>query len=168
MLGKLGEEIPVGLSAALITEGGRETASVGVFSDLRERLRVEAELVATQQKLAIAEKQAVLSELAGTAAHELNQPLTSVLGFAELLERRGGGDQQTVEALQAILREAERMKQIVRKIGRITRYETKEYVGNRRIVDLDRAATPNTTPAEGTPKVQKEPAAADSKAAGAK
>jgi len=90
----------------------------------------------------LAEKQALVSELAGTAAHELNQPLTSVLGFAELLHRRGLGDDSTREALAAILREAERMAQIVRKIGRITRYETKEYVGNRRIVDLDRAAQP--------------------------
>ena len=85
-----------------------------------------------------------MSELAGTAAHELNQPLTSVLGFAELLQRRGGGDDGTREALAAILREAERMAGIVRKIGRITRYETKEYVGNRRIVDLERSS-----PAEG-------------------
>jgi PAS domain S-box-containing protein len=148
LVGKLGEEIPIALSTALITEGGHETASVGVFSDLRERLRVEAELLETQQKLAIVEKQALVSELAGTAAHELNQPLTSILGFAELLHRRGSADDSTAEALGAILREAERMAGIVRKIGRITRYETKEYVGNRRIVDLDRAATP----VEGLPQ----------------
>jgi len=162
LIGKGGEPIPVSLSAALITEGTRETATVGVFSDLRERLRVEAELFATQQKLAVAEKQALVSELAGTAAHELNQPLTSVLGFAELLFRRGPStDDQTREALNAILREAERMAQIVRKIGRITRYETKEYVGNRRIVDLDRAATP----AENQPVIAPE---IEPKAAGAK
>ena len=153
VVSKLGEPIPVGLSCALITEGGKETATVGVFSDLRERLRVEAELFATQQRLAVAEKQALVSELAGTAAHELNQPLTSVLGFAELLHRRGLGDDQTREALAAILREADRMAQIVRKIGRITRYETKEYVGNRRIVDLERAAQP----AEAAAGVRAEP-----------
>ena len=164
LLGKLGEQIPVSLSAALITEGNRETASVGVFSDLRHRLRVEAELFETQQKLAVAEKGALVSELAGTAAHELNQPLTSVLGFAELLQRRGGGDDGTREALAAILREAERMAGIVRKIGRITRYETKEYVGKRRIVDLEKAATP----VGGLPAVADEPAAEAPLAAGVK
>jgi len=83
-----------------------------------------------------------VSELAGTAAHELNQPLTSVLGFAELLTRRGlPADDAQREALAAILREAERMAQIVRKIGRITRYETKAYVGSTQILDLDKSTT---------------------------
>jgi signal transduction histidine kinase len=166
LIGKLGEQIPVTLSAALITEGGgRETASVGVFSDLRERLRVEAELFTTQQRLAVAEKQALVSELAGTAAHELNQPLTAVLGFAELLQRRGlqSSDEPTREALAAILREAERMASIVRKIGRITRYETKEYVGNRRIVDLDRAS-----PSEGVRTAPAQESDSDALAAGTK
>jgi len=44
-----------------------------------------------------------------------------------------------------IYREAERMAEIVRKSGRITRYETKAYVGNSRIVDLDRAAGEDET-----------------------
>ena len=39
-----------------------------------------------------------------------------------------------------IHREAERMAEIVKKIGKITRYETKAYVGSAKIVDLDKAA----------------------------
>jgi hypothetical protein len=35
--------------------------------------------------------------------------------------------------------EAERMADIVRKIGKITKYETKSYVGSQRILDLDKA-----------------------------
>ncbi|MGE5048267.1 MAG: hypothetical protein ACM3PC_06845, partial [Deltaproteobacteria bacterium] len=46
------------------------------------------------------------------------------------------------EELAAILREAERMASIVKKIGKITRYETTPYVGKTRIVDLDRASDP--------------------------
>ncbi|MGZ6125531.1 MAG: PAS domain S-box protein, partial [Myxococcales bacterium] len=83
-----GEVIPVDLSAALVAEEGRETATVGVFRDLREELRRDAELLATRERLEAAEKAALVSELAGAAAHELNQPLTSVLGFSELLYRR--------------------------------------------------------------------------------
>jgi hypothetical protein len=40
-----------------------------------------------------------------------------------------------------IYREAERMAEIVRKIGKITRYETKSYVGAARILDLDKASS---------------------------
>ena len=36
--------------------------------------------------------------------------------------------------------EAERMADIVRKVGKITRYETKSYVGEANILDLDKAS----------------------------
>jgi hypothetical protein len=36
--------------------------------------------------------------------------------------------------------EAERMAEIVRKIGKITKYETKSYVGAAKILDLDKAS----------------------------
>ena len=39
-----------------------------------------------------------------------------------------------------LIREAEQMAEIVRKIGKITRYETTSYVGHQKIFDLDRAA----------------------------
>ena len=38
----------------------------------------------------MSEKQAVAMELAGAAAHELNQPLTSVMGYAQVLLRKLG------------------------------------------------------------------------------
>jgi signal transduction histidine kinase len=142
LVAESGEVIPVDLSAALVTEEGRETATVGVFHDLREELRRDAELLTTRERLEAAEKAALVSELAGAAAHELNQPLTSVLGFSELLYRRTQENEKGREELAAILREAERMANIVKKIGKITRYETTAYVGKMRIVDLERASNP--------------------------
>jgi hypothetical protein len=44
------------------------------------------------------------------------------------------------------------MAEIVRKIGRITRYETKSYVGKARILDLERS-----TSQDGEPAVAREP-----------
>jgi DNA-binding response OmpR family regulator len=86
------------------------------------------------------EKLAALAELAGAAAHELNQPLTSVLGYAELLELRLVGDATCMKAVRMIREQSERMATIVRRIGRITRYETKGYAGHTRIIDLEQAA----------------------------
>jgi two-component system NtrC family sensor kinase len=88
------------------------------------------------------EQMAAVAALAGTAAHELNQPLTSVLGYAELLKKRIHEDPLAIKAVRIIHEQAERMAQIVRRIGRITRYETKPYVGDTRIIDLDAAADP--------------------------
>jgi len=137
---KAGSVIPISLSAAMIYEHGKPTATVGIFTDLREKLQAEERLLQVQQKLEVSEKQALLAELAGTAAHELNQPLTSVMGYGELLMRRLTPGTPERNAAQVIMQEAERMANLVRKIGKITRYETKSYVGDQRILDLDRAS----------------------------
>ena len=136
---KEGNSIPISLSAAMIYEHGAPTATVGIFTDLREKIQAEERLAQVQKKLEVSEKQALLAELAGTAAHELNQPLTSVMGYGELLIRRLPAGTPERNAAQVIMQEAERMANLVRRIGKITRYETKSYVGDQRILDLDRA-----------------------------
>lgn len=142
MIGSQGETIPVKLSAALIssTQSNRPMGSVGIFTDIRERLRMEARLNKAQEELRNREKQAIVAELAGTAAHELNQPLTSVIGYAELLRRHLDTESQLANAAGIIITEAERMAEIVRKIGKITKYETKSYVGGQKILDLDKSS----------------------------
>lgn len=140
LLTKTGELVPVNMTASIIYENGREVASVGIFSDLRERIRIEQRLLQAQEKLMISEKQALVAELAGAAAHELNQPLTSILGYVELIERTLEPHDRHARAIATIRGEAERMAELVRKIGRITRYETKEYVGSASILDLDKSS----------------------------
>ncbi len=151
-----GERVPVLLSAALIYEGKTPVGSVGIFTDLRERMRMEQRLAQAQEQLLAQERQAIVAELAGAAAHELNQPLTSVMGYAELLLRRLDRDREPAAfgAAEVIFNEAERMAEIVRKIGKITKYETKSYVGRARILDLDKAAAEEGGPA---PQVERAP-----------
>lgn len=139
-LNRTGELIPVELSAGLVMVDGREVASVGVLRDLRERVRVESELSRAHARLADAEKQAAVTALAGATAHELNQPLTVILGFVELLQRRADDSVRT--PLEAIGRETERMVQIVRRIAKLTRVETVSYPGEKQIADLELSARP--------------------------
>jgi PAS domain S-box-containing protein len=134
-----GERVPVLLSSALILEENQPVGSVGIFTDLRERMRMEQKLAQAQEQIIQQERQAIIAELAGAAAHELNQPLTSIMGYAELLKRKLAADSASVKAAEVIFDEAERMAEIVRKIGKITKYETKSYVGRARILDLDKA-----------------------------
>ena len=135
-----GERVPVSLSATLLYEARVPVGSVGIFTDLREKMRMEQRLAQAQEQLLSQERQAIVAELAGAAAHELNQPLTSVMGYAELLKRRLDPHTAPYSAAEIIFNEAERMAEIVRKIGKITKYETKSYVGRARILDLDRSA----------------------------
>ena len=88
ILSATGEHVPVLLSASLLYENDSPIGSVGVFTDLREKMRMEQRLKQAQEQLLAQERQAVIAELAGAAAHELNQPLTSVTMSAELLDRK--------------------------------------------------------------------------------
>jgi PAS domain S-box-containing protein len=145
-----GEHVPVSISAALVVDDeGREMATVGIFTDLRDRLRMEERLASAQEKLAVSEKQAVAVELAGAAAHELNQPLTSIMGYAQMLQRRLGADNPHGQAIKTILAEAERMAGIVRRLGSLTRYETKSYVGGAQILDIARSSPDEVASAAG-------------------
>ncbi len=136
-----GERVPVNMTASILYEGGREVASVGIFTDLRDRMQLERKLSDVENRLEESEKSAVIVALAGTAAHELNQPLTSIMGYAELLKRKLKEEDFAYKPVDIIYRESERMAEIVRKIGRITRYETKAYIGSQQIVDLDKASS---------------------------
>src|SRR5690606_38153643 len=104
---KEGELVPVNMTASILYEGGRELATVGIFTDLRARVQLEERLSAAQVKLRESEKNAVLVALAGTAAHELNQPLTSVMGYAELLKRKLTEGDPAFRSVDIIYREAE-------------------------------------------------------------
>lgn len=141
LVSSTGERIPVNMTAAVIHDGTREVGTVGLFTDLRDRLNLERKLTDVEARLLESEKNAVIVALAGTTAHELNQPLTSVTGYAELLKRKLKGDDPSTKYVDIIYREAERMAEIVRKIGKITRYETTTYVGTSQIVDLDKASS---------------------------
>ena len=143
MLGADGENIPVKLSAALVMDRSQPIATVGIFTDIRESLRMEQSLSRAEDELRVREKQSVLTELAGATAHELNQPLTTILGYTELLGTwltLEGKAQEAQEALDSIGEASERMATIVQKLGKLTQYETKAYVGQSKILDLDQVA----------------------------
>lgn len=137
MLTKSGEHVPVSLSASLVLGAKGPVGTVGIFTDIREKLVMEERLALAQEQLEERRRADAIAEVAGAAAHELNQPLTSVMGYAEYLKRRVQDDDALSHAVEVILSETQRMADIVRKVGRITRYETKPYVGAAKIVDLD-------------------------------
>jgi len=151
VLGRDGGSIPVLISAALIFDQGTPIGSVGVMTDLRERLRMQASLDAAEQELRNRERHALVAELAGAAAHELNQPLTSVLGYAEIIRRRAKDGLPHIRETESLAAEADRMADIVRKIGTITKYETKAYVGDAKILDLDRSSASTSVAPDSGP-----------------
>lgn len=113
IVAKSGEHIPVRISAAIVYEGDRELASVGIFRDLRERIKMQQQLEETYRQLLHSEKLASLGKLAAGVAHELNNPLGGILMYANmLLEQAGEGP--AAQDLKEIVEQALRCKEIVR------------------------------------------------------
>jgi CheY-like chemotaxis protein len=98
------------------------------------------ELKRTQEKLIEKEKEAAVVEMAGAASHELNQPLTAIMGNLQLAISKLSPDDPLAEKLNRVLNQVERMVDIVKKIGQITRYRTKKYAENVNIVDINNSS----------------------------
>ncbi|MEJ5375537.1 MAG: GNAT family N-acetyltransferase [bacterium] len=113
IVAKTGEHIPVRISAAIVYEGEREIASVGIFRDLRERIKMQQQLEDTYRQLLHSEKLASLGKLAAGVAHELNNPLGGILMYANMLLEQAA-DGPMAQDLKVIVEQALRCKEIVR------------------------------------------------------
>lgn len=81
LLGAQGEETPVDLRVAEVP--GRER--VYVLQDVREHIAHERELLQKEEQLSHARKMEAIGRLAGGIAHEFNNLLTVIMGYARLV-----------------------------------------------------------------------------------
>jgi signal transduction histidine kinase len=81
-----------------------------LLQDLQRRME---ELQTTQEQLIQSAKMAAIGNLAAGVAHEVNNPMTIVMGFAEMLMAELPADSAQRQDLQRILAEASRVRRIV-------------------------------------------------------
>ena len=86
-----------------------------LMRDVSERKRLEDQARDLYHQLLQAEKLAALGQTISGVAHELNNPLATILTWAERLAQRPADD-QTSRGLDAILAESERAARIVRNL----------------------------------------------------
>jgi PAS domain S-box-containing protein len=80
-----GSLLPVLLSVALVRESdGEPSHFVSQVQDLTSQRRLETERLAAERRVAELERQASMNLIAGSIAHDFNNRLASVLGFATL------------------------------------------------------------------------------------
>src|SRR5258706_6568870 len=129
---KAGEMIPVMISGSLIHDDeGMEIGSIGFARDIR-RMRHAQQL-------------ATAGEIAVSLAHEINNPLESIINNIDLLARCMEGHLSEVEKvvenerLDSIRNSIDRVQAIVRRLDEMTRkgeYETRDYLAGKRMADL--------------------------------
>ncbi|HLD46417.1 MAG TPA: PAS domain S-box protein [Desulfobaccales bacterium] len=132
-INKNGEEVPVNFSATIIRERGQEVGSVGIFSDLREILKVHQELEAAQAQLVHSDKIASLGRMSAGVAHEINNPLAGILIYAELLKRDLADDAAHRENLEVIINQTMRCQQIVNRLLDFSR----QSLGDQKLFDVN-------------------------------
>lgn len=100
------------------------TRAMGPIEALTARLATSMENEVLTERLLRAEKLAGLGQLAGGVAHALNNPLTAVLGFAELIAETAGEARVRQDAA-TILAEAIKMKETVARLVEFWRPSTR-------------------------------------------
>jgi PAS domain S-box-containing protein len=115
---------------ALRSSEGRVTHFVGVQRDITEELKLRDQLVHSERLSAV-------GELVAGVAHEINNPLQTIVGCVELLieERKATGQQ--LQDLQLVRQEAARAGQIVRNLLSFVRRSSPE----RAVADLNQIAS---------------------------
>ena len=98
----------------LFDEQGKIEGAVVSGRDVTEVKRLESQLIQ-------AEKLAAMGQMLAGVAHELNNPLTAILGASELLRERQGVDENTKRQLEMTHRQARRAARIVQNLLEFSR-----------------------------------------------
>jgi PAS domain S-box-containing protein len=108
------------------------------------RLNLELEgavtkLKESQENLIKSERLAAITETSVAANHEINNPLFSILGQAQLLLRKyASSDEETVNRLKTIEESALRIACVTRKLANLAQPVVKEYAGlDTSMIDVD-------------------------------
>lgn len=126
-----------------------EGGAVITRTDVTARKHAELDARTQRQQLTHLGRVAVLGQLSGAFAHELNQPLTSILGNAEaalkMLARGTGETLEIKEILRDIVQDNERAAQVIQRLralldkGEIQRRSVDLNVAVREVLDLARS-----------------------------
>lgn len=109
----------------ILGKDGKVTGFVGVSRNVTAGRLAEQERLALEAQLRHSQKLESIGTLASGVAHEINNPLTGVINYADLIERRVG-DPQLREFAEGIKIEGSRMAEIVRGLLSFARQETAE------------------------------------------
>ena len=101
------------------SEGG--PACLVAVVDITERKKAEEDQARLQEEMAQAQKMETVGRLAGGVAHDLNNLLTPILGYSQLLLSELAPEDGRKESVEEILRAAERARDLVRQLLNFSR-----------------------------------------------
>jgi PAS domain S-box-containing protein len=100
----------------VMDKDGSLVGAVHIIADISQRKQAEEERQQMEQKAQLASRLASVGELAAGIAHEINNPLTSVIGYAQLLSAEESIPADMKKDLKAIIDGANRVAGIVKRL----------------------------------------------------
>ncbi|MFT5684728.1 MAG: PAS domain S-box-containing protein [Myxococcota bacterium] len=113
-----GEQLPVYLAATeVLGDQGEPTYTIGILSDRRVELALRNRLEAASEQVLSSEQRASGVTSTRIAIHEMNQPLTALMGAIELMDMRKDLSDEVRSRLNGMYDQLDRMAEIVRGLG---------------------------------------------------
>ncbi|HHR85548.1 MAG TPA: PAS domain S-box protein, partial [Candidatus Acetothermia bacterium] len=127
ILTKGGEERLVAWhNVVLLDDAGNITGTLSSGQDITERVRAEEKKLALEAQLRQGQKLESIGTLASGVAHEINNPLTGMINYADLIVERVKDDELRRFA-QGIIKEGNRVAEIVKNLLYFSRQEKQNH-----------------------------------------
>jgi PAS domain S-box-containing protein len=102
-------------------------ACIGVAEDITEQKRLEADRLAMETQLRQQQKLESIGTLASGVAHEINNPMTGIINYAEIIRESLPPESDAARFAAEIIREGQRVSTIVRNLLTFARQEKQEH-----------------------------------------
>jgi PAS domain S-box-containing protein len=113
-------------AAPLYDERGQLIGAIVAVRDMTAAVQSERAREILQQQMQQTARLAALGELAAGVAHEINNPMTGIINYAQLLYERAPMNDEKQFLLQGILRESDRVTKIVHNLLTFARQQPQE------------------------------------------
>lgn len=131
---RAGEPSYLGGTGRVVEYGGKRFA-VFIFRDITDRLKAE-------EARREAEAMKAITELARATAHEINNPLTALIGNLELLRTHGLEESEKPKWVDVAVEMGFRIRDIVARLMRITRREVDRGIPEMPMLDIRKSSDP--------------------------
>ena len=89
---------------------------IGIIRDITANKQAEKEKQVLEEKAQVTSRLAAVGEMAAGIAHEINNPLTGVLGFSQMLLEKNNVPEDIKENLKLIADGSQRVAEIVKRL----------------------------------------------------
>jgi len=112
VLRKDGSEFPAEVSIS-VCEASAGTLYITIINDITKRKKMEEEKEELERKAQLASRLATISDMASGIAHEMNNPLTGVIGFSQLLAQAANDPENVRNYARLVNNAGQRVASIV-------------------------------------------------------